>query len=200
MIDNLPHEQPDPYLVFTHWFHEHSTNSKATHPGACVLSTIGLDGFPNARYLSLKLIEVPFLIFGGSLDSRKALEIDSDHNVALTFWWEETKRQVRVQGVASKTSDEHSDFLFNIRNKEAQIVSSISEQGADLQSWENLNDKFNTSLSKVNDKIIPRPENWSGFKVEPIRFEFMEFEENRLHRRTLFSKVNEDWIVKLLQP
>ncbi|AVI50516.1 pyridoxamine 5'-phosphate oxidase [Pukyongia salina] len=198
-ISHLP-EQPDPFVVFTNWFHEHSTHTKSAHPGACVLSTNGLDGFPNARFLSLKLIEVPFLIFGGTRESLKAKEISNDPHAALTFWWEESKRQVRVQGIAATTSDEHSDFLFRRRDKAAQLVSTISQQGAHLNSWEDLKDQFDAALASRYNESIARPENWCGFKVEPTRFEFMEFMDTRLHRRTLFSKKNNEWVVKMVQP
>ncbi|MCW5520911.1 pyridoxal 5'-phosphate synthase [Aureitalea sp. L0-47] len=200
MKDLEPEEQPHPFLVFTHWFHEYSSKSNSKFTGACVLSTVGEDGLPNARNISIKGLEYPYLIFGSPTSSLKAKEIDANKNVALTFWWEESMRQVRIQGVVSKANDETSNFLFQDRRKEAQVVSLISEQGAELLSWEMLEGRYRIMLEDMKDKEIQRPEHWSGFQIEPFRYEFMEFRKTRLHFRKVFSKKNDGWEMKMIQP
>ncbi len=200
MKDTDPREQPSPFIVFAHWFHEHSTRTSSKYPGACVLSSVGTDGVPNARFISLKVLEYPYLIFGSPLRSRKAIEIKENHNVALTFWWEDSMRQVRIQGIASETDENTSDLLFGDRKKEARVVSLVSEQGAALPSWEILRERYRTMFEELSDEKIERPDHWGGFKVEPFRFEFMEFRETRLHYRQVFSKKEGGWEMNLIQP
>ena len=195
-----PEEQPLPFMLFAHWLHDFTSKSKSKYTGACVLSTVGADGKPNARNISLKGLEFPNLIFGSPKHSRKAEEIKANNNVALTFWWEESMRQVRIQGIATAIDDETANFLFDDRNKEAQVVSLISEQGANLLSWEMLEEKYRIMLEEMKDKKIRRPEHWGGFKVEPFRYEFMEFRKTRLHFRKVFIRKNEGWEMKLIQP
>jgi pyridoxamine 5'-phosphate oxidase len=49
--------------------------------------------------------------------------------VALTFWWVETERQVRIQGEATQISKTLADKYFSERNKDSQIISILSKQG-----------------------------------------------------------------------
>jgi pyridoxamine 5'-phosphate oxidase len=200
MNDLEPQEQPNPFIVFTNWLHDYATRSKSNYTGACVLSTVGMDGYPNARNVSLKLLEYPFLIFGTPMNSRKSMELKASGKVALTFWWEESMRQIRIQGIASELDLETADFLFDKRNKESQVVSLISAQGSDLPSWEIFEGRYRITFEEWKDQKIERPEHWGGFKVEPIRYEFMEFRETRLHHRSVFEKKKDRWEMKMIQP
>ena len=64
------------------------------------LSTLSLEGKPNARTLLLKgfINDTPY--FFTNYDSQKGEEISHNNNVSLTFYWHKLGRQVRVQGVA----------------------------------------------------------------------------------------------------
>lgn len=44
----------NPIELFKEWQTEEQVKGNVKHRTACCLSTIGLDGFPNARYVSLK--------------------------------------------------------------------------------------------------------------------------------------------------
>lgn len=200
MKDLEVQEQPVPFMVFAHWLHEHTSKSRSNYTGACVLSTVGMDGYPNARNVSIKLLEYPYLIFGTPINSLKSIEIKASKKVALTFWWEESMRQIRIQGIASELDEETADFVFEKRNKGSQVVSLISEQGADLPSWEILQERYRVMFNELKDERIERPEHWKGFKVEPIRYEFMEFRKTRLHYRRVFHKKKDGWEMKMIQP
>ena len=165
-----------------------------------MLSTIGLDGFPNARNIVLKEIRDPYLVITGPTNSRKGVEITSNPRVALTFWWEESNRQIRIQGKASKIPDEDAEFYFSERSKESQAVSTISEQGKPLISREKYESDLNKLLDQYQDNSIPRPTNWSGFQIEVERAEFFEFKATRNHFRLLFSKTETGWKSSVLQP
>nr|MCU0328893.1 pyridoxamine 5'-phosphate oxidase [Chitinophagales bacterium] len=48
---------------------------------------------------------------------------------------------------------------------------------------------------------IPRPEYWGGFGLKPLRFEFWQEGEHRLHTRRLFEKQGAGvWLESLLAP
>jgi pyridoxamine 5'-phosphate oxidase len=111
---------------FNTWFNEELKLTKASIPTACCLSTIGTDGFPNARFVSLKAVMGETFIVTGTLASRKGTEINKTNKVALTFWWPETARQVRIQGSAAQISDKLADQFFAERNRDSQIVSIVS--------------------------------------------------------------------------
>lgn len=188
----------EPIEIFKKWFDEELELSKARIPTAVCLSTIGIDNFPNARFVSFKEIFDNSFIITGPLNSRKGIEIENNDKVALTFWWTETERQIRIQGIATKIPEQLADKYFNDRNVNSQAVSSICEQGKETDNLEQLEKKV---LEKVfqNTKIT-RPQNWSGFSIKPIRIEFMEFKKTRFHDRKLYKIENGEWNIKQIQP
>lgn len=187
-----------PISLFTKWFEEELKLSKVRIPTAVCLSTIGIDNYPNARFVSFKELVNNCFIITGPLNSRKGTEIENNEKVALTFWWTETERQIRIQGVATKISEQLADKYFDERNVNSQAVSSICEQGKEIDNLEQLEKKV---LDKVLEKTrIIRPKDWSGFSIKPTRIEFMEFKKTRFHNRKLYEIENGEWNMKQIQP
>ena len=190
----------NPIEIFKQLFNEEQKLSKVRIPTACCFSTNGLDGFPNARFVSFKDIIDDCFIITGSITSRKGIEINQSEKVSLTFWWTETEKQVRVQGVATRISDDLADKYFSERNLDSQIVSIVSNQGAEIEKMEDLVTAYEKMEIESKNKQIIRPNNWSGYRIEPIRIEILEFEPTRFHVRRLYKKHNENWKVTKLQP
>lgn len=189
-------------ILFQHYLDQEIQARKQRLPYACCLSTIGLDGFPNARFVSLKEVNDGQFVVSGTLSSRKGDEIQANPQVALTFWWPETQRQVRIQGIAKTIEGKIVDEYFNDRNLESRIVSVVSDQGKVLQDLDVLTQQYENFVQNLNQKTsIARPENWGAYAVEPIRVEFLTFSENRFHDRSLFQKEEDDhWTETKLQP
>lgn len=169
-------------------------------PYACCLSTEGLDGFPNARFVSLKEIRNEEFVITGTLTSRKGEEINYNNKVALTFWWPETQQQVRIQGEARLISGSVLDSYFSERNRESQIVSVVSDQGKELHDLNELILKFDTVANNTEISEIRRPDNWGGYAIVPFRIEFLVFSESRFHDRTLYERKDQIWQKKKIQP
>lgn len=190
----------NPIELFKTWFLHQIENTEVKIPSACCLSTVGLDSFPNTRFVSLKEITDDGFIITGTLTSRKGSEIRQSNNVALTFWWAETQRQVRIQGEAAVISEEVADKYFSERNRESQIISIISEQGAEISATEQLIEKYDKLDHESTGKNLKRPDNWGGYYISPIRIEFMEFNSSRFHHRILYELNDKKWVFKQLQP
>lgn len=169
-------------------------------PYACCLSTEGLDGFPNARFVSLKEIRNEEFVITGTLTSRKGEEINYNNKVALTFWWPETQQQVRIQGEARLISGSVLDSYFSERNRESQIVSVVSDQGKELHDLNELILKFDAVANNTEISEIRRPDNWGGYAIVPFRIEFLVFSESRFHDRTLYERKDQIWQKKKIQP
>jgi pyridoxamine 5'-phosphate oxidase len=190
----------NPFQLFKQWYDEEYTLTKVRIPAACCLSTIGLDGFPNARFISLKEVIEETFVVTGPLTSRKDLEIEKSNKVSLVFWWTETERQVRIQGEAASISDKLADKYFVARGVDAQIVSTVSEQGKEIRDLDTLNKQYQETERLFKNKAIARPSNWAGYSITPVRMEFMEFSATRFHDRKLYEVMNGKWIVKQIQP
>jgi pyridoxamine 5'-phosphate oxidase len=190
----------NPIDKFKKWFDEEINLTKVSIPTACCLSTVGIDNFPNARFISFKGIAENNFIVTGTITSRKGLEINENNKVALTFWWTETERQVRIQGNATLISVELADKYFAGRSRESQIVSIVSNQGQTLNDIDILNKKYQDLETKFNNQNLTRPENWGGYSIEPIRIEFLEFQPTRFHYRKLYQLKDGQWTKTEIQP
>ncbi|HEV7330500.1 MAG TPA: pyridoxamine 5'-phosphate oxidase [Flavisolibacter sp.] len=189
-----------PIDVFNQWLNEEVNQAKVRIPTACCLSTIGTDGYPNARFVSLKDIVDDHFIVTGPLGSRKGIEINNTNKVALTFWWTATERQVRVQGNATEMDAQLADKYFAERNRESQIVALASAQGQEIDNLAILAEKYENIEARFANKPLPRPSDWGGYLIDPIRIEFLEFKPTRFHHRKLYERNNGRWIIKQLQP
>ncbi len=190
----------NPIQLFNLWHREELEKTDLRLPSACCLSTIGLDGYPNARSVSLKEVKQIELIVTGSLDSLKGLEIAQINKLALTFWWTATERQVRIQGDATVLTTAEAEHYFSERTREAQLVSVVSNQGQRIDDLSVLDKKYRETAIQFKDKPITRPGNWAGFSITPVRIEFMEFKSTRFHIRTLYERAGGQWEKNLLQP
>lgn len=190
--------EADPIKYFDTWYQRQQTETQSLVPDACCLSTNGIDGFPNARFVSLKEVTEDGFIITGPMTSRKGIEITGSEKVALTFWWPETQRQIRIQGNAVEISQQLADKYFSKRNRESKAISTVSDQGKELFDQEKLIRDY-TALIDQN-KNIDRPTNWGGYLIKPVRIEFLEFEPTRFHDRVLFEMINGKWTTTKLQP
>lgn len=190
----------NPFVKFENWYTQEQKATNVKIPSACCLSTIGLDGYPNARMVSLKELKEEQFIITGSFDSRKGKEMLNNPKVALTFWWAITEKQVRIQGTAKPITESEAEQYFQNRSQASKVVSSISKQGEVIETYPKFKAQYIKASENMKDKTIHRPNNWGGFSISPKRIEFLEFDPNRFHARTLYSLENGQWNVHLLQP
>lgn len=190
----------NPIKKFTEWYAVENQKTTAQIPSACCLTSIGLDGYPNSRFVSLKEIIDDKFVITGSLTSRKGIELINNPKAALTFWWPETERQIRVQGEALEIESNLADKYFKARSKDAQLLSVLSKQGSELKSIKYLTNLIDKTKLDYIDKSIERPKEWSGFYIVPKRIEFLEFKKSRFHFRELYSLKCKKWQTVILQP
>lgn len=187
-----------PITLFKRWLELEREQSSVDIPSAGCLSTMGLDNFPNARFVALKDIMDGSFIITGPMNSRKGLEVDANNKVALTFWWTATQRQVRIQGMATKLSEGRANHYFNMRSVASQAVSWVCHQGNEIKDRHHLKAQWLEVVSE--SEKITKPNNWGGISIEPIRIEFMEFNKSRFHHRTLYLREDTQWTHLDIQP
>ncbi|HWV71875.1 MAG TPA: pyridoxal 5'-phosphate synthase [Pseudosphingobacterium sp.] len=188
----------NPFELFEAWYKEYRQLTHSTLPASCCLSTNGLDNYPNARFVALKHFDKQGFIVTGSIASRKGVEIERSQQIALTFWWEETGRQIRVQGDVEPIDDAEADRFFAERNRDSQIVSCVSKQGALFVNSESMIEAY--EALNLTTAPIQRPADWSGYRIKPLRIEFLQFSKTRFHDRTLYERCASGWKITKLQP
>src|ERR1700749_4605495 len=109
----------NPIKQFDTWFNE-VLEAKLHEPNAMTLSTATHDGRPSARIVLLKGFDATGFMFYTNYLSRKGREITKNPLGALTFFWSELERQVRIEGTIEKLSKEMSEQYFHSRPKLSQ--------------------------------------------------------------------------------
>ena len=118
----------------------------------------------------------------------------------MTFYWEPLGKQIRIEGAVEKTSAEESDAYFALRPRESQIGAWASQQSQTLASRAKLEADFREFEIKFAGDAVPRPPFWSGYQLQPTRFEFWDKRDHRLHDRQNYQKDGDDWQYELLYP
>ena len=190
---------PDPFDLLRLWLSE-AVESGREDPNAMTLSTIGADGYPEARIVLLKSIEEGVLTFFTNYKSRKARDMEMNPKVSLTFYWPHFQRQVRIRGQVSKVPGVISDEYFFSRPRESRISTWASNQSEEITSRSELEENYLRYEKEFKGGEIPRPEYWGGYSVVPLSVEFWQGREKRLHDRFLYEKDGEGWSVKRLAP
>ena len=169
-------------------------------PNAMTLATTDRNGHVSARIVLLKEITDSGVVFYTNYGSAKARAINKNSQVAIVFHWPYLGRQVRLVGTVEKTSREKSEEYFHRRPRGSQIGALISEQSAVIDSRETLEAAAADANRKYEGQEIPLPENWGGYHLNPVEFEFWQGREDRIHDRFRYSLVDSTWKIERLAP
>lgn len=190
-----------PFPLFHSWLVEVEAGREVEEVNAMSVSTIGTDGFPKARVVLLKEFDEQGFVFYTNYNSEKGKALQSNPRVCLSFFWPQSERQVIIKGTAHKTSKEESEIYFHSRPRGSQLGAWASNQSDVVPSREYLENNLKTLEQKFQDKPIPKPPHWGGFKVFPVEFEFWQGRPNRMHDMILFRKEREqEWKIERLAP
>lgn len=190
----------DPILQFEQWFEE-AVASEVPEPNALTLSTVSEDGRPSGRIVLLKGVERGKFVFYSNYQSQKGKELEKNPACGLTFFWPDLERQIRIEGIASRVDPTVSENYFQSRPRDSQISAWASPQSAIISGREILDERVKKIEAKFEGvEKLPKPNQWGGFEVEPLKIEFWQGRTNRLHDRIVFTKVDEAWQVHRLAP
>ena len=187
-------------ILRTHDWIQEAKDKEVGLPHALNLSSVSLEGQPSSRMVLLKRLSDEGLVFFTDYDGKKGQEIVNNNKAALNFWWAKTNKQIRIEGICKKVSNKESDDYFHSRPRGSQVSALASKQSESLESYESLLEKAKQIESDNKGKEIKRPDRWGGFVLKPNLFEFWTNQENRLHRRELFTLNEEGWEKSLISP
>lgn len=190
----------NPIAQFEKWFDE-AIKSKALEPNAMTLSTITEVGKPSARIVLLKGVENSSFLFYTNYHSQKGKELDANPACALTFFWPELERQVRIEGVCTRVSEATSDAYFKSRPRGSQLGAWASPQSTMIKNRELLEARVKELEKRFEGKeTLPKPKQWGGYAVEPLEIEFWQGRPSRLHDRIVYYKTDGTWTIHRLAP
>jgi pyridoxamine 5'-phosphate oxidase len=189
----------DPLALFAAWLKE-AGEREPNDPNAMAVATVDETGLPDVRMVLLKDVDEAGFVFYTNLESAKGRELAANPKAALLFHWKSLRRQVRVRGAISLVSDAEADAYFATRARPAQIGAWASDQSRPLPDRRALEKKIAQVGLRFGLGKVPRPPNWSGFRLKPESIEFWRDRPFRLHERLLFEKVAGGWTTQRLFP
>jgi pyridoxamine 5'-phosphate oxidase len=190
----------DPVVQFTKWFDE-IIEAQVIEPNAMHLCTVNEQGKPSSRIVLLKGIANGKFQFYTNHQSKKGKELDANPACALTFFWPDMERQVRIEGVANRISQDVAEQYFLTRPRASQLGAWASPQSSVIQNRIILEERY-TQMEKKFEKtsLVPKPHQWGGYEIEPLLMEFWQGRPSRLHDRIEYIKTDNGWTINRLAP
>jgi pyridoxamine 5'-phosphate oxidase len=191
----------NPIAQFEIWFAE-ARRAGLKEPNAMTLATATPDGRPSARIVLLKEVDETGFVFYTNYESRKAHELRENPRAALTLYWAELERQVRVEGTVERVSRRQSERYFQSRPKGSRLGAWASHQSSVIPNRKLLEVRLRDLDSRYSEiEEVPLPEFWGGYRVEPEVIEFWQGRPNRLHDRLRYSRDRDNlWRLERLAP
>ncbi|QMT32302.1 pyridoxamine 5'-phosphate oxidase [Alysiella filiformis] len=189
---------PEPLAQFQLWLNE-AMSAQVHEPTAMNVATVGEDGKPQARMVLLKEVNEQGFVFFTNYHSRKGQAIAANPFVALTFFWAELERQVRVEGRIFRLPENESDDYFASRPYTSRLGAWASEQSQVIEN-KNVLIARAAMFGAKHPLKVPRPPHWGGYVIAPERVEFWQGRPSRLHDRIVYRQNENVWLKERLAP
>ena len=200
-LNNCFLDLKDPLELFKVWMEE-AKKTEPNDPNALALGTSDENNAPSVRMVLLKDFNKDGFVFYTNLDSQKGNELKYNPKASMCFHWKSLLRQVRINGMVEKVSNEVADEYYNSRGYESRIGAWASKQSTTLTNRSELLKLIEEFKKKYKNKNeVPRPSHWSGWNLTPSSIEFWLDGENRIHERLKYIKDESgSWNKYLLSP
>ena len=194
-------DEDNPVNLFKEWFKKAET-TEPNDPNALSLATADKSGKPKVRMVLLKGFSDDGFTFYTNFNSSKGRDLKENPKASMCFHWKSLLRQIRIYGNVVKVSDKEADDYYNSRAYGSRIGAWASNQSEVLESRKSLDDSIEKFKKKFHDENkVPRPPNWSGWKLMPEEIEFWRDGDNRIHERLKYVKSSgKGWKRFLLNP
>jgi len=190
----------DPLTQFQRWV-DAAIAAEIPEPLAAALATADVHGTPSVRMILVRGIAADGLRFYTNHESRKGQDLAGNPQAALTLWWPGVERQVRCSGPVQQLSEAESAAYFASRPRESQLGARASRQGQPTPSRAALEAALAAETSAYQGgEPIELPRYWGGYLLSPVRWEFWQGRQNRLHDRFEYLPNGATWEIRRLQP
>ena len=194
-------DMENPVDLFRAWY-EAAKQSEINDPNAVALATSDNSSVPSVRMVLLKDYSDDGFVFYTNLNSKKSNDIKLNPYASMCFHWKSLLRQIRIVGKIYPVDSEEADEYYNSRAYGSRIGAWASQQSQVLKNRNELIKNIEKFKKKFPDeKKVPRPSYWSGWKLKPEKIEFWLDGENRVHERLEYTNIGKNnWEKNLLSP
>ncbi|MEX1147237.1 MAG: pyridoxamine 5'-phosphate oxidase [Sphingomonadales bacterium] len=189
----------NPVDLFRVWYADAEV-AEDTLTNAAALATATPDGRPSVRMILLKGWDDQGFVFYTNLESRKGLELEANPHAAVCVHWKSLGRQVRIEGPVVPVSDAEADAYFASRDRQSRIGAWASQQSRPLEGPLKLEREAACYAARYAVGPVPRPDYWSGFRINHEMVEFWHEKPFRLHERMVYTRQGDGWSTRYLFP
>jgi pyridoxamine 5'-phosphate oxidase len=198
--DPLPAE---PLAVALEWLNEAARLGAQPNPNSMVLATVARDGAPSARVVLAKAIvtDPGYVVFYTNYNSRKGRELEGNPAAAAVMHWDQLHRQVRIEGIVTRSPQNESDAYFALRPWPSRLGAWASAQSEPVESRAALRKSLAAAARRFGVPVpgdgkeaetpaapIPRPPHWGGYRLYARAVELWVEGEARIHDRARWSR------------
>ncbi|MFI6424472.1 pyridoxal 5'-phosphate synthase [Promicromonospora sp. NPDC050880] len=188
-----------PHELFEAWLNE-AIDAGLLAPHAATLSTADAAGRVHARTLVLKDVTAQGWWFASQSSGPKGQDLAANPHAALTFFWPELGRQVKVTGSAASAGAEVSRADFLARPDASRAAGLVNRQSEPLGSRDEYVAAFTEALRAVTaDPGLAAPD-WTAYVLTPVSVEFWQAPDDGPHTRLLYRADAGGWSAGLLWP
>ena len=199
-LDACFEDEQNPIVLFKKWFAV-AEKSEINDPNALSLATSSSDGMPSVRMVLLKGLSEKGFVFYTNFNSKKGHDLKNNPKASMCFHWKSLRRQIRISGKTVVIENKEADEYYNSRAYGSRIGAWASSQSQTMNNRNEFINKIKEFEKKYPDqKNVPRPPHWSGWRVEPDNIEFWLEIKNRIHERLNYRKKNGEWLREILYP
>ncbi len=198
----------NPYDLMATWL-DGAISSGVSQPHAMVLSTVDGDGRPDARTLLLKDVtsdqrdrapgsdsgagRTDGFWFASMSDGPKGEQLVENPAAALTLYWREQARQVRVRGQVFEGPREVSEADFRARSPQARAAALTGEQSKPLPGADAVRRQLAAAQEFVAGNPLFVPRAWTAYRLQPEEIEFWQTTAAREQVRVRYSRTASSW-------
>jgi len=188
----------DPRELVVEWLVD-AVEAGVSQPQAMTLATVDADGAPASRVVLLKDVDSAFWFASSSL-SPKGRQIEAEPRVALSFFWSERGRQIRVGGRAVAGPREVSESDFTSRHPASRAGAIALPQSSVIDDPEEARRALDAARTRIDENPDFAPDDWTAYRVEPESVEFWQATSGRDQVRLRYDRDGDDWTRSSLWP
>lgn len=195
-----PERVPDePVSLFVSWLGE-AADAKVVEPHVMTLSTVDAQGRPDARVVILRNVSDEGWQFTASAAGVKGAQLAANPQAALSFYWREQGRQVRVRGQVSAAEPSVSAADFLAQSEGSRIADLVGRQSTVLRDSAKLARAMEAARQRLaDDPQLVEPDH-TVYLLTPAEVEFWQGDHQRRHIRLRYRRSGPGWVTERLWP
>jgi len=190
----------DPVTLFLRWL-EAAVGDAVPAPHAMTVATADDRGCVSSRVLICKDVDGEGRwYFASGAGSGKGRDLAVNPHAALSFWWPQQGRQIRIRGAVVPAGQQASAADFLARPPASRAEALVGRQSEPLDDLAELDQAFRQALARVSaDPGLVAPD-WTLYALTADEAEFWQGDLDRRHVRLRYRRAGSAWTRQLLWP